>query len=313
MITVSVPGKVILMGEHAVVYGKPALAAAINLRLSVSIEENTTGLKIISTEPTAYVLYAVEFLTKTYKLPSVPFVTITIASDIPAGFHLGSSAAIAVAVTAAFTYFVKKIWNPAAINQLAYEIEKKQHGFPSGVDNTTVTMGGVIWFRRELDFLKSIWQLPFKPAPSLRHFFLIDTGRPVETTGEMVAWVKDRVQQNKTHMDQIFAENEHQTKRVTEALKTGDEAQLIDAIQKGERTLEGMGVVSKKVIPLVRSIEKIGGAAKILGGGGLKDGVGFLLCYHSNPDLVQDVCASYNFSLKPIVLGEEGIQLESKT
>lgn len=301
MITVSVPGKVHLMGEHAVVYGKPALLAAINLRLIASIEPSTK-LEIISDEPTSYVRYAVEFLAKEYNLDEVPNVKITIKSAIPAGYHLGSSAAVAVATVGALTYYIKKIWNPVAINQLAYEIEKKQHGNPSGGDNTAVTMGGFLWYRKELEFLKSMWQLPFTLPKKLDHFFLIDTGRPKETTGEMVALVKLRTQNSMTKMRKLFDENEKQTKRVAMALKYGNEKELIDAVRLGERTLEAMGVVSKKIIPVIRSIEKEGGAAKILGGGGRTAGVGYLLCYAKDPPK----------NAIPITLGEEGIRLEKK-
>lgn len=300
MITVSVPGKVHLMGEHAVVYGKPALLAAINLRMSVSVEKHDR-LEIVSSEPTDYAEQAVSFLANTYKLKETPRVRIYIDSKIPAGYHLGSSAAVAVGVTGAFTYFIKKIWNPMAINQLAYEIEKFKHGNPSGGDNTAVTMGGFIWFRKELEFLRSIWQMPMKTT--LTNFFLIDTGRPAETTGDMVAYVKSQADRNPVKFSRIFEENEVETKRIAVALKTGDEETLLSAITNGERSLERMGVVSKKAALIIREIERTGGAAKILGGGGRKDGAGFLLCYTKHPPK----------NALPIVLGEEGIRLESKT
>jgi mevalonate kinase len=303
-VVVSVPGKVHLMGEHAVVYGKPALLAAINVRLSVAIEPSKK-LEIISSEPTDYARHAVDFLLDQFRIKDPAPFTVTIDSQIPAGYHLGSSAAVAVGLAGAMMYYFKKLWNPIRINELAYEIEKKQHGNPSGGDNTTVTVGGFVWFRKELEFLKSIWQLPFKPHPSLDHFFLIDTGRPKETTGEMVALVSTKYKEQSTKFDKLFAENEQQTKRVAKALKEGNEKELIDAIRVGERTLEGMGVVSKKVIPLIRKIERAGGAAKILGGGGKADGVGFLLCHHSNPKVVKE-------KKQYIALGEEGIRLEQK-
>ena len=312
MVVVSAPGKVHLMGEHAVVYGKPALLAAIDLRLSVSIEPSLQGLDIRSTEPTDYVRYAVEFLANEYKLAELPHYRITIQSDIPAGYHLGSSAAVAVAVVGAVTYAIKKTWNPIVINQLAYEIEKKQHGNPSGGDNTVVTMGGFIWFRKELEFLKNIWQLPFKPHPTTNHFFLINTGKPQESTGEMVALVREKMQENPVHMQKLLDSNEAQVKRVTVALKEGNEGELVNAIQTGERTLEGMGVVSSKMRPLMRQVEKIGGAVKILGGGGKKESVGFLLCYHQNPDKVAAVARHYSYSIQHIRLGEEGVRLEKK-
>lgn len=289
------------MGEHAVVYGKPALLSAINLRLSVTIENGTNGIEIMSSEPIDHARYAVDFLLEQLKIKDHGPIKITINSQIPASFHLGSSAAVAVGLTGALTYFFKKIWNPIRINELAYEIEKKQHGNPSGGDNTAVTMGGFIWFRKELEFLKSMWQLPFKPHPSVHHFFLINTGRPKETTGEMVRFVKSQITNHKSQIEKLMNMNELQTKRVVVALKEGNEKELVDAIRIGERTLEGMGVVSRKVIPLIRDIEKTGGAAKILGGGGRKESVGFLLCYHHDPK---------KFKAIPVQLGGEGVRLE---
>lgn len=310
MVTVSVPGKVHLMGEHAVVYGKPALLAAVGLRMRVTVGPGAGA--IVSSEPVDHARFAVNFLLEQLKIGDAGNIKLTIDSDIPAGFHLGSSAALAVGITGAMMYFYKKIWNPIRINELAYEIEKKQHGTPSGGDNTAVTVGGFIWFRKELEFLKSIWQLPFKPHPSLNHFFLINTGRPAESTGDMVALVRANVQADPDRMQKVLDLNEQQVKRITVALKEGNETELIDAVRLGEKTLEDMGVVSSKVTPLMREIEKAGGAVKILGGGGKKEGVGFLLCYHREPGEIGQLCTKYGFSLQHIGLGEEGVRLERK-
>lgn len=288
-ISVSVPGKIFLMGEHAVVNGKPAILAAINKRLMVTAAEGKNNA-------TGYVLDCIRIVQKHFQIQKE--VHITIDSDIPEGYHLGSSAAVAVGIVAAASYFHKKIWNPQLFNELAYEAEKFMHGNPSGADNTAVTMGGFIWYRKELEFLKSIWQLPLKTT--LNYFYLIDTGKPEESTKEMVAYVKMR--NDKSSMSNIFDENENETKRVAIALKTNDEALLVDAMQKGERTLENVGVVSSKAKKIIRDIEHAGGAAKILGGGGRKAGVGYLLCYTRHPP--KDAI--------PIVLGEEGVRLEEK-
>ncbi len=317
-IRVSAPGKVHLMGEHAVVYGKPALLAAINLRLSVTVEElgknNSTGelITVVSAESTDHARYAVGFLLKELKIEGQTPIKVTIDSQIPAGYHLGSSAALAVGLTGGVMYFFKNIWNPIRINELAYEIEKKQHGNPSGGDNTAVSMGGFIWFRKELEFLKSIWQLPFKPHDATNHFFLINTGRPKETTGQMVALVKENVAKNPEKMQKLLDLNEQQVKRVTVALKEGNENELIDAIRVGERTLEGMGVVSEKVKPLMRQIEGAGGAVKILGGGGVSAGTGFLLCYHRDPANIESISEKYKFPLQTMTLGGEGVRLDEK-
>ena len=296
MITVSVPGKIHLMGEHAVVYGKPALLSAINRRMRVSIEKSKK-MEIFTTESPTCVFYALEKVKEYLKLDLLSPMRISIDSDIPAGFHLGSSAATAVGVIAALIYFLKKTWNPTLINAIAYEVEKKQHGNPSGGDNTTVAFGGLVWFRKEMEFLKSMQQLDIVIPSAFNHFYLIDTGRPKETTGEMVAFVKTQ-----KNLQAFLDANEIQTKNILVGIKEKNEGELLDAIQQGEKTLETIGVVSKKVIPIIRSIEKAGGAAKILGGGGRKEGIGYLLCYSHNPPK----------GSIPIVLGEEGVRLERK-
>ena len=318
MVTVSVPGKVHMMGEHAVVYGTPALLAAINMRMRVSIapkkssEAGRDSIEIRSKEETGHARYAVNFLLEKLKIETPEVAVLTIDSDIPAGYHLGSSAALAVGIAGAILYFYKKIWNPIRINELAYEIEKKQHGNPSGGDNTAVSMGGIIWYRKELEFLKSIWQFPFTPHGSLAHFFLINTGKPVETTGEMVARVKKLVNEDSGRLRQLFYLNELQVKRIAVALKEGNEPELMNAMRTGEKTLEGMGVVSAKVVPFLREIEKNGGAVKIFGGGGYKGSVGFLLCYHRDEKKIERLAAARGYSVQHIVLGEEGVRLDEK-
>lgn len=318
-VTVSVPGKINLMGEHAIVYGKPSLLTAVNLRLYVSVEDikekgkrKKEKLIIRTTEHDDYIRHAIVVVKQELKIDKLPSMQITVTSQIPAGFHLGSSAAVAVATVATLSYFLKKVWNPEQINKIAYEIEKKQHGNPSGGDNTAVTFGGFLWYRKELEFLKSMWQLPMKLPDTLNHFFLINTGRPKETTGEMVTYVNAKCQMSNAKYKTLFDKNEEQTKRIAVAIKEGNENELVDSIRVGERTLEDMGVVSRKVIPLIREIEGISGAGKILGGGGKARGVGFLLCYHHEPKKIEALCKPFGYSIQHIALGEEGVRLEKK-
>ena len=311
-VTVSVPGKVHLMGEHAVVYGKPALLAAIDLRMSVTIKSAKKLIEIHTTEPNDYVKHIVSLVCKKYDIQSPPPMDITVVSDVPAGFHLGSSAATAVATVGALIYFLKNLWNPQSINQLAYEAEKYKHGNPSGGDNTAISMGGFVWFRKELEFLKSMWQLPVKFPEEFNHFYLIDTGKPKETTKEMVEFVAGGLAKNKGKFRKLFDENEIQTKRIAVALKEKNEKELVDAIRKGERTLEGMGVVSKMIIPIIRTIETEGGAAKILGGGGIAKGTGFLLAYHTDKKSIEKIGKKFGFPIRPVSLGAEGVRLEKK-
>lgn len=312
MIKVSAPGKIHLMGEHAVVYGMPALLTAINLRLSVTIEpakELTIAIK--DTAAKEFVMHAIDIVKKEHRVTSVNPFSLSVSSDIPFGYHLGSSAALSVATVGAVIYHAKKLWNPQEINRLAYEVEKKQHGNPSGGDNTAVTFGGFLWFRKELEFLKSMWQIPLHFENDEYTFSLVNTGKPEETTGEMVQLVAKHYKENNLRMMNIFRENEEQTRCVAQALKNKDYELLIQSIKKGEQTLEQMGVVSKEVTPFIRGVEKHGAAAKILGGGGKKHSVGFVLVFHHKKTNIVELANQHNYSVQPIVLGEEGIRLES--
>lgn len=312
-VIVSAPGKIILMGEHAVVYGKPALISAINLRLTAAVSDSSKSI-IVADEGEEYIHHILVHVCKHFRLKNIPSLRIEIVSDIPIGYHLGSSAALGAALVGALSYHLKKIWNPVLINQLAYESEKYIHINSSGVDPAAVVSGKLIWYRKELDFLRSIWQFPFGIPKALNNFCFVDTGRPLESTGEMVSFVSNKLQiaSEKLTMEKLFEENERQTKHIAVAIKEEDEKRLIQAIRSGERTLENVGVVSQKVIPLIRQIEQMGGAAKILGGGGRADGVGFLLCYHKRPSQVAELCKTFRYSIRTIRLGEEGVRLEEK-
>jgi len=307
-IVVSAPGKIHLMGEHAVVYGKPALLSAVNLRTTVSLLEYTS-FEILSDEPDEYIRHAVSVVCENLK-KKIPPVRLIISSTILSGYHLGSSAAIAVSVVGALYYYLTNTWDLEKINALAYEVEKNMHGNPSGGDNTTVTYGGYVLYQKKSETEKVFEKLNFSMLKSLDHFYLIDTGRPKENTGFMVALVRKQYEKNPKKYSEFFDTNEKQVDRIVHALKTGDEKIIIDAIQKGEQTLEDMGVVSKKVKPLIRAIEKNGGAAKILGGGGKADGVGFLLCYSKEKEKMRKLSLEYGYAIKDVELGKEGVRLE---
>ncbi len=309
MITVSAPGKIHLMGEHVVVYGKAALLTAINLRAYVTIQE-ADKLSIESSESDTLIRYAIELFQKTYHIEKLSSFLLKATSSIPPGCHLGSSAAISVATLGALHAFFNKGWNVTKINELAYEVEKKQHGNPSGGDNTAVTFGGFVWFRKEFEFLKSMWQLPFKISGNLKPFVLINSGRPVENTGEMVGMVKGKVESGKWEMEKIFNEQEKITKRITIALKEGDEGELMQCIKEGERNLEAIGVVGEKAKTMIQEIEHVGGSGKILGGGGVKMGSGILLVYHPEIEKLTHLAKNNSWELIHIMLGEEGIRKE---
>ncbi len=311
MITVSAPGKIHLLGEHSVVYGKPAILAAIDKRLYVTIKtQNKKEIIINIAEKDNIVREAIRVFKKSFAINKLPSLEITVTSQIPSGSGLGSSAALSAALLGGLMKSMKNIWNPQKINELTYEVEKTAHGNPSGADNTTIVFGGLIWFRREFDFLKSIWSLPMT-AYKIPKFAIIDSGKPVESTREMVSNVARLYEKEKKKMSEIFSDQEIQTKNLLLALKTDDREQLTESIKQGEKNLEKMGVVGDFAQKIIREIEVQSGAAKICGAGGRKKGSGILLCYHQDQAKIKKVAEKFTVSMSPIILGGEGIRIEN--
>jgi mevalonate kinase len=277
-VRVSAPGKIILTGEHAVVYGHPAILAAVDKRLVIEGRRvnGQTKVKVLK-------------------------------SEIPIGAGMGSSAALSVAAAAAETVLRKKKWDLDNINSIAYESEKKYHGNPSGGDNTIVTYGNFLWYRKETESFKIFRRII--PKIKLPDFFLVNSGIPKEATGEMVAKVADLYSKNPQKINRILTKIEIVTRKFLNLLidGNGDWGELIN---ENEKYLELLGVVSKTGRNLIRGIKKIGGAAKVSGAGGTTNGSGIILIYHLDEKKLRDFCESNNLEILPVKLGEEGVRIE---
>jgi len=278
IINASVPAKVILSGDHAVVYGKPGLVSAINLRLKFSVWESKNKItdkavnNIIDVVKKFLAKEKIEFTDKSFGYH--------IESEIPIGRGLGSSAAFAVATTAALLkYYSDQKFSKEIINNLAYSGEKYFHKNPSGVDVSASCFGGLIFYRKEFEFLKQISSLNFKiPKRIEDNLYLIDSGQPYESTAEMVASVGKQYNTKTLLTEEILNDIEKTTKRMTVSLIKDDVEFFKKCLIDNEVYLEMLGVVSKNTKKLFGDLSSFG-VGKITGAGGLKTGSGFILFY----------------------------------
>ena len=268
-LAVSAPGKVILAGEHAVVYGYPAIVAAIDRRIKVTVRREKSDRKY-----TGLVKYILERLRVFHQ------VKLTIKSDLPIGSGLGSSAALA-------TVMVWALLPKASLaekNQWIKFFEDYQHGQSSGVDQTIVREGGFLRFQKgEFKTIK----LPIKQV------ILIDSGKPKESTGDMVRQVARG----------NFAEEFKQIGKLVDKWQP-------ELIQENERLLEKIGVVGPRAKKIIRQIESIGGMAKICGAGGVKVGSGMLLVVHKDEKKILQLIKQEQWRYMKVDLGESGVSYE---
>ncbi len=318
MITISAPGKIHLLGEHAVVYGKPALLTTVGLRIAVTITPSdiTSGVGSDSPEVRRVIEPIVK---KELKFKKLPPYTLKIESQIPIGSGLGSSAAVSACYIAALLTLLKVKWDLELVNKLAYEAEKVFHGNPSGADNSTIVYGGLVWYRKEAPDVKIIHPLPFSiPEKLAKNFVLINTGKPEETTKAMVEMVSSkfnlpagRQEVQNSKIRKIFDDQERLVRNLLEVLKNADEAEFIRTIRAGEKNLESIGVCSPSVKKIIRQIEKSGGAAKICGAGGKTKATGIVLAYHKDKKVIEKIAEEFKLNYFSTELGVEGLRLET--
>lgn len=349
-VKVSAPGKLYLLGEHAVVYNKPAIIVAVSKRCFVEIFPRSDGiikvkshnfkkeitinfqeiikkfkkaqgdwetycenndaslLKSITKDPLDYPLIIIGQFLNYYNLNSINGFELTIDSEIPIGAGMGSSGALSVSIAGALSLFVNKPFDKKVINKIAFYAEQKKHGKPSGGDNTTSCFGGLVWFKKD----KGMKPLDITlPSDVSGNYFIINTGTPGETTGEMVSLVRGLMEKKPESTQKIFDEQEKLVHDLLPALEQANHRDIIQIIQKGEENLEKLGVVSKFSQTIIRNIEKSGGAAKICGGGGIKKATGIILIYHQNLKNLEKALRFHELKPVQLILGVEGLKEEN--
>lgn len=314
-IRVSAPGKLILLGEHSVVYGKPAIVASVAKRCFITLTpQKNKSIKIVSKNQDIPLDYPEHIISQTlefFKKKTPSGFTLSIKSEIPTGGGMGSSAALAVSIAGAVSLFLGEKFDKEKINTIAYLCEQKNHGNASGADNSACCYGRLLWFRKETPDLKTISPLSFKISEKItQNFLTIFTGTPGESTKEMVSIVGRLYKQCPKFTRSIFDNQESLTRRFLAALKNTDGEAIKNCIKSGEKNLERLGVVSLHAKSFIRKIEKKGGAAKICGAGGKTKGVGMLLAYHHDKKELEKLAHDQKFACSSVQLGTEGVRIE---
>lgn len=319
------PGKLILSGEHSVVYGRPAVAMAIDRSVVATVEDTDDGQvsfdlpdigacdsftmralqEFKRRTATNYRLFLDgelgirDVLYKPVDLFKFGFITvldglhrsldsgvvIKLKSNLPVGSGLGSSAASVLSELRAVGHYLRVDFKPEWAYEFSFEAEKLQHGHPSGVDSYISLNGGCAAFKQG-----NARSVPLPRMP----MYLVETGCPETSTGECVINVKQHFEK-----DTIWNDFESVTREVEQAVRENNGALMRSLLRENHRLLCRIGVVPKKVQRFVSDVEAAGGAAKICGAGsprGDRGGVVLVLA-----DFMPSAIAEkYGYAVSPV-------------
>jgi len=275
-ITAQAPGKTILFGEHAVVYGFPAIAVPLNcVQLKVSLlgapGRQSGAIRIFNRDsgeefllpdlPDQHPLRAaLRVIADGLKVNHLPAADLTISSTIPVASGLGSSAALAVSLARVFSQFLGFNLPDSRVNELAYEIEKFQHGTPSGIDNSVVA------FNRPVYFIKG--QPPeFLTFTQPLTLVVADTGIR-SLTRDVVADVKRHMEEKTEDVKPLLSGIGEIALSAKKKLTEADLAAIGSLMNENHHFLYELGVSCQELERLVRAARQAGAwGAKLCGGG----------------------------------------------
>ena len=271
MIQASAPAKAILFGEHAVVYGQPAIAVPVSdLRAFASVRPNSSGLRIASGKLTIPVDIDAEsvdnalaltarLVLKELKLPP-PAVTITIRSEIPIASGLGSGAAVSTALARALCTQLDRTLDERTLNRLIYEVEKIHHGTPSGIDNSVIVYERPVYFVRGQTIEHLSIGVPFT-------LLIGDTGKSASTRAA-VAGVRARYESDPAGVQLILNEIGDLVRKARTAIEGGELLTIGKLMMQNHGLLRRLTVSSPELDALVEASERSGALGAKLSGGG---------------------------------------------
>ncbi len=270
----SAPGKVILFGEHFVVYGVKVILCAINKRITViaekvkeeeiSIKSNIGDLILKPNKPITEIdspLKPLYYLANKIlqKQNQTTGIKITVESDIPLGVGLGSSSACCVAGAAAISRLFTET-SKEEILELAIEAEKTIFQNTSGADCTVCTYGGIMEYDKKNGFTK----MKYEP-----NFHLVIANSNIEHSTELVvAGVKQFKEENEIEFSKLCNDESKLVEDVLKLLKDNNIKELGHKISQNQKYLEVIGISNEKLRDMILIGEKSSFGAKITGAGG---------------------------------------------
>ena len=275
-ISASAPGKVILFGEHAVVYERPAIAvpvSQVSVRVvvlpiptgrpgQILVDAPDIGLHSeLSQLPSDHPLVLLAATVQSeLKLSHLPALSLWIKSTIPVAAGLGSGAAVSVAITRALSEFLGHPLPDERVCEVAFRIERKYHSTPSGIDNTVITYGQPIYYVKGRPFDRLSVRKPFIMV-------IADSGIKSETAA-VVGDIRNHWQADPGRYETLFDAIAGITHQARDIIEDGSTKDLGPLMNENQHLLHALGVSCPELDRLVKTALDNGALGAKLAGAG---------------------------------------------
>lgn len=321
------PGKLILSGEHAVVYGKPALAMAVNRYVTASVFDHDSSfisldfsdlmyersisfsaldklknrikekyyrfiqgdfkIREVLQKPFELAQFSLGLCLEMLNIKLIQGMRIHVTSTIPIGCGMGSSAATILSIIHAMANHAGVKVPSQKIYELGLQAENMQHGLSSGLDLHVSLYGGCCYIKDKM--------ITARPMPAIP-MYLVNTGSPETSTGECVTAVASHFKQSSIGDD--FASV---TDAMVEALQYDSINNFKFAIDANHDLLVKIGVVPHMIQQFIEAIKCFGGAAKICGAGAVAGNyAGMVMVVTEEEEMLHQLCMKYGYDILTI-------------
>lgn len=333
---VLVPGKLILSGEHAVVYGEPAIAFAVNRYTTATVTEERLprvlfhladlshrshfpierlrdlksrlkrkyqrfvrgeySIKQVLQKPFELAQVAMGLFAEAMNISLPHGVKIHVESNIPIGCGMGSSSATILSVMKAISAYLNIPLSSESLFQIALEAENMQHGYSSGLDLRVALQGGGVFVEHQTLTPRT---LPIMP------WYLVNTGAPLSSTGECVEKVSGLFQD--AGLRSAFG---HVTRTMDQAILSQNTSSFKESIRANHQLLQRIGVVPDRVNAFVTDLEAASGAAKVCGAGAVSgSAAGVVLAMIDDVASLEKLCERYHYEFFSIEPEQRGVHV----
>lgn len=261
--TASAPGKLMLMGEHAVLYGAPCLVTALDERLTVSVEQAGNKTEIIAPQSssTQFVEAAITEARTQWHLPDVGF-QVTTRSGFSGKYGFGSSAAVTIGVLTAIAALFEKAPTHDELFRVGRAVVTKAQGMGSGFDIASAVWGGTLWYAQKGEVIEDL--------PDFRECaFIVGYSGVKADTKTLIAEVAAKHARETEKVDRICAAIGDLVHQAKDAFIAGDWMRLGTFMNFNQEYLRDLGVSTESLEALIAAAKKAGAwGAKLSGAGG---------------------------------------------